>query len=75
MVDRDRCGNHACVRQRGISCQGVSAAKGRQVILTRPRGLLGVLANLGTRLCDMYGEWSPPLAEPVVMAAGISDKK
>ena len=55
------------------SAKGVSAA-GRQAMLTRPRGFRGVLKDLGARLCDMCGEWSPPMAEPVVMAAGISDK-
>ena len=44
-------------------------------MLTRPRGFRGVLKDLGTRLCDMYGEWSPPMPEPVAMAAGISDKE
>jgi len=39
------------------SAKGVSAAKGRQAMLTRPRGFLGVLKHLGTRLCDMCGEW------------------
>ena len=58
-----------------VSVEGASAAKGRQAMLTRSRGFRGVLKDLGTRLCDMHGEWSPPMPEPVAMAAGISDKE
>ena len=50
-------------------------AKERQAMLTRPRGFRGVLQDLGTRLCDMYGAWSPPMPKPVAMAAGISNKE
>jgi len=42
-------------------------------MLTKPRGSLGALEDLGTRLCGMYGECPPPLPEPVTIAVFAGD--
>ena len=42
-------------------------------MLTKPRGSLGPLEGLGTRLCGMYGECPPPLPEPVAIAVFAGD--
>ena len=42
-------------------------------MLTKPRGSLGALEDLGTRLCGMYGECPPPLPEPVAIAVFAAD--
>jgi nicotinate-nucleotide--dimethylbenzimidazole phosphoribosyltransferase len=55
------------------STEAMSAADERQAKLTKPRGSLGVLEGLGTRLCGMYAECPPPLAEPVAIAVFAGD--
>jgi nicotinate-nucleotide--dimethylbenzimidazole phosphoribosyltransferase len=55
------------------SAASMAAARERQGMLTKPRGSLGVLEDLGTRLCGMYGECPPPLPEPVVVAVFAAD--
>jgi len=42
-------------------------------MLTKPRGSLGALEDLGTRLCGMYAECPPPLPEPVTIAVFAGD--
>ena len=58
---------------RPASTEAMAAAEERQSILTKPRGSLGPLEGLGTRLCGMYGECPPPLPEPVAIAVFAAD--
>jgi len=55
------------------SIEAMTAAEERQLMLTKPRGSLGPLEGLGTRLCGMYGECPPPLPEPVAIAVFAGD--
>ena len=58
---------------RPASTEAMAAAEERQSTLTKPRGSLGVLEDLGTRLCGMYGQCPPPLPEPVAVAVFAGD--
>ena len=55
-----------------VSAAAVAAGLERQAQLTKPRGSLGRLEDLGVRLCGMYAACPPPAAEPaaVVVFAG-----
>jgi len=55
------------------SADAMAAAEERQSMLTKPRGSLGALEGLGTRLCGMYGECPPPMPEPVAIAVFAGD--
>ena len=55
------------------STEAMAAAEERQSMLTKPRGSLGTLEGLGTRLCGMYAECPPPLPEPVAIAVFAGD--
>ena len=55
------------------STEAMAAAEERQSMLTKPRGSLGALEVLGTRLCGMYGECPPPMPEPVAIAVFAAD--
>jgi nicotinate-nucleotide--dimethylbenzimidazole phosphoribosyltransferase len=55
------------------SAQAMAAAQERQSMLTKPRGSLGALEDLGTRLSGMYGECPPPMPEPVTIAVFAGD--
>jgi nicotinate-nucleotide--dimethylbenzimidazole phosphoribosyltransferase len=55
------------------SSEAMTAAAERQSMLTKPPGSLGVLEDLGTRLCGMYGECPPPMPEPVTIAVFAGD--
>jgi nicotinate-nucleotide--dimethylbenzimidazole phosphoribosyltransferase len=55
------------------SAEAMAAAEERQSMLTKPRGSLGALEDLGSRLCGMYGECPPPLPEPVAIAVFAGD--
>jgi nicotinate-nucleotide--dimethylbenzimidazole phosphoribosyltransferase len=55
------------------SAGAMAAAQERQSLLTKPRGSLGPLEALGTRLSGMYGECPPPLPEPVAIAVFAAD--
>ncbi|HZX99328.1 MAG TPA: nicotinate-nucleotide--dimethylbenzimidazole phosphoribosyltransferase [Dermatophilaceae bacterium] len=55
------------------SIEAMTAAEERQSMLTKPRGSLGALEDLGTRLCGMYGECPPPMPEPVTIAVFAGD--
>jgi len=58
---------------RPASGRAITAAAERQSMLTKPPGSLGLLEDLGTRLCGMYGECPPPLPEPVAIAVFAGD--
>jgi nicotinate-nucleotide--dimethylbenzimidazole phosphoribosyltransferase len=51
----------------------MAAAEERQSMLTKPRGSMGPLEDVGTRLCGIYGECPPPLPEPVAIAVFAGD--
>jgi len=55
------------------SAEAMAAAEARQSMLTKPRGSLGALEDLGARLCGMYGECPPPLPAPVAIAVFAGD--
>ena len=55
------------------STKAMAAAEERQSMLTKPRGSMGPLEDVGTRLCGMYGECPPPLPEPVAIAVFAGD--
>jgi nicotinate-nucleotide--dimethylbenzimidazole phosphoribosyltransferase len=55
------------------SADAMAAAEERQSMLTKPRGSMGPLEDVGTRLCGMYGECPPPLPEPVAIAVFAGD--
>ena len=49
------------------------AADERQGLLTKPRGSLGALEELGTRLAGMYAVCPPPLPAPAAVAVFAGD--
>ena len=51
----------------------VAAAWERQHALTKPRGALGVLEEVGARLAGTAGQCPPPLPEPVAVAVFAGD--
>lgn len=55
------------------SIEAMTAAQERQLTLTKPRGSMGVLEDVGARLCGIYGECPPPLPEPVAIAVFAAD--
>ena len=55
------------------SAEAMATAEDRQTMLTKPRGSLGALEDLGTRLCGMYAECPPPLPAPVAIAVFAGD--
>lgn len=56
-----------------VSPTAMAQAEERQRLLTKPRGSLGALERLGTRLCGMYAVCPPPLPEPVAIAVFAAD--
>jgi nicotinate-nucleotide--dimethylbenzimidazole phosphoribosyltransferase len=55
------------------SAEAMAAAEERQSMLTKPRGSLGALEDIGTRLCGIYGECPPSMPEPVAIAVFAGD--
>ncbi|GAA4356514.1 hypothetical protein GCM10023145_27130 [Angustibacter luteus] len=53
--------------------KAVAAAWERQHALTKPRGALGVLEEVGARLSGIAGACPPPLPEPVAVAVFAAD--
>jgi nicotinate-nucleotide--dimethylbenzimidazole phosphoribosyltransferase len=51
----------------------VAAARERQDRLTKPRGSLGVLEDVGVRLCGLAGVCPPPLPAPAAVAVFAAD--
>jgi nicotinate-nucleotide--dimethylbenzimidazole phosphoribosyltransferase len=51
----------------------VAAAWARQHALTKPRGALGVLEDVGARLAGTAGSCPPPVPEPVAVAVFAAD--
>lgn len=51
----------------------IAAAWSRQHSLTKPRGALGGLEDVGARLCGIAGVCPPPLPEPVAVAVFAAD--
>ena len=55
------------------SIESMTAARARQLMLTKPPGSLGALEVLGTRLCGIYDQCPPPMPEPVTIAVFAGD--
>jgi nicotinate-nucleotide--dimethylbenzimidazole phosphoribosyltransferase len=51
----------------------MTAARARQLMLTKPPGSLGALEDLGSRLCGIYDQCPPPMPEPVTIAVFAGD--
>jgi nicotinate-nucleotide--dimethylbenzimidazole phosphoribosyltransferase len=56
-----------------VSASAMAAALERQAQLTKPRGSLGQLEDLGVRLCGMYAACPPPAAEPAAVVVFAAD--
>jgi nicotinate-nucleotide--dimethylbenzimidazole phosphoribosyltransferase len=55
------------------SPEAARAARDRHASLTKPRGSLGQLEDLGARLAGMYAVCPPPLPEPAAVAVFAGD--
>ncbi|HWH27527.1 MAG TPA: nicotinate-nucleotide--dimethylbenzimidazole phosphoribosyltransferase, partial [Mycobacteriales bacterium] len=51
----------------------LAAARERQDRLTKPRGSLGVLEDVGVQLCGLAGTCPPPLPAPAAVAVFAAD--
>ena len=51
----------------------LAAGRERQDRLTKPRGALGVLEDVGVRLCGLAGACPPPLPSPAAVAVFAAD--
>jgi len=60
-------------RVRATSDQAASDGRALQDQLTKPRGSLGVLEDLGVQLCAIAGSCPPPVPEPVTIAVFAGD--
>jgi nicotinate-nucleotide--dimethylbenzimidazole phosphoribosyltransferase len=63
----------ACRTLRPADSAAASAAAEYHDRLTKPRGSLGRLEEIGIRLCAMAGECPPPVPEPVTVAVFAGD--
>jgi nicotinate-nucleotide--dimethylbenzimidazole phosphoribosyltransferase len=53
--------------------QAMAAAKERQDLMTKPRGSLGQLEDISTKLAGLAGSCPPPLPEPACVAVFAAD--
>src|SRR5580692_10373239 len=53
--------------------QAIAAAKERQDLMTKPRGSLGQLEDISTKLAGLAGSCPPPLPEPACVAVFAAD--
>src|SRR5579863_9718954 len=63
----------ACARVQPVRQDAAAAASAHHDNLTKPRGALGRVEELGIRLCAVYGECPPPVPEPVTVAVFAAD--
>lgn len=56
-----------------VSATASAAGLERHAQLTKPRGSLGRLEDLGVRLCGMYAACPPPAAEPAAVVVFAAD--
>ena len=63
----------ACRAVRAVDSAAASAARDHHDRLTKPRGSLGRLEDVGVRLSAIYGECPPPVPQPVVVAVFAAD--
>lgn len=56
-----------------LSAAALAAGQERHSQLTKPRGSLGRLEELGVRLCGMYAACPPPAAEPAAVVVFAAD--
>jgi nicotinate-nucleotide--dimethylbenzimidazole phosphoribosyltransferase len=60
-------------RVRPADPSALAAARERQDRLTKPRGALGALEDLGVQLCGLAGECPPPYPAPAAVAVFAAD--
>jgi nicotinate-nucleotide--dimethylbenzimidazole phosphoribosyltransferase len=58
---------------RPADADALAACRERQDRLTKPRGSLGVLEDVGVQLCGLAGECPPPLPSPAAVAVFAAD--
>ena len=58
---------------RPADADAAAAGRERQDRLTKPRGALGVLEDVGVQLCGISGECPPPLPSPAAVAVFAAD--
>jgi nicotinate-nucleotide--dimethylbenzimidazole phosphoribosyltransferase len=63
----------ACTRVRPVDSAAAATAAEHHDRLTKPRGSLGRLEDIGVRLCAIAGECPPPVPEPVTVAVFAGD--
>jgi nicotinate-nucleotide--dimethylbenzimidazole phosphoribosyltransferase len=63
----------ACAAVRPVSAAAAAAARLHHDSLTKPRGALGRVEDIGIQLCAVYGECPPPVPEPVTVAVFAGD--
>ncbi|HUY22183.1 MAG TPA: nicotinate-nucleotide--dimethylbenzimidazole phosphoribosyltransferase [Acidimicrobiales bacterium] len=63
----------ACARVRPVDATAASAASDLHDTLTKPRGSLGRLEEIGVRLCAIAGECPPPVPSPATVAVFAAD--
>lgn len=62
-----------CDELDGPNLDAAARGRARHDTLTKPRGSLGRLEELGIQLCAISGECPPPVPEPVVIAVFAGD--
>ena len=65
--------DEACTSIKPVSAEAAKAAADHHDNLTKPRGSLGRLEEIGVRLCAVYGTCPPPVPEPVTVAVFAAD--
>jgi len=65
--------SEACAAVRPVSTEAAAAGAQHQDRLTKPRGALGRVEDIGVRLCAIAGTCPPPVPEPVVVAVFAGD--
>jgi len=65
--------SQACGAVRGVDDGAARAAREHQDRLTKPRGSLGRLEDIGVQLCAIAGTCPPPLPAPVTVAVFAGD--
>jgi len=63
----------ACARVRPVDAASAATAAEHHDRLTKPRGSLGRLEDIGVRLCAIAGACPPPVPEPVTVAVFAGD--
>ena len=65
--------SHATADLRPVDAEAALEAAAHHLRLTKPRGSLGALEDLGVRLAGMYGTCPPPVPSPATVAVFAAD--